>query len=208
MTSEMTRRNQTRWKLITKAKAQGNSKGKEAKSDKQDKECYACGKKWHFARDCWSRANQDRTVNEVEGAKVDSDAAKEFVCTIENIVKDVTLSQSGCEGHEDGLVMIDRRASVNVCPKWFLFLFNHTDHFDSEVRTEELQDYGKRQLWSSIGHYLRRHDFHVALAQAACSFCVGVFCVQIAGDFFCDLVVCGVDRSSFVEFLPPVNGIR
>ena len=53
------------------------------------------------------------------GAKVDSDAATEFVFTIENIVKDVSLSQSGCEGHEDGLVMIDSGASVNVCRKWF-----------------------------------------------------------------------------------------
>ena len=35
------------------------------------------------------RANQDRTVNEAEGAKVDSDAATEFVFTIENFVKDV-----------------------------------------------------------------------------------------------------------------------
>ena len=120
-------------------------------------------------------------MNEVEGAKVDSDAAKEFVCTIENIVKDVTLSQSGCEGHEDGLVMIDSGASVNVCPRFGnLFLFNQTDHFDSDVRTEELQGYGKRQLWLIIGHYLRRYDFHVALAQATCSFCVGVFCVPIA----------------------------
>ena len=57
-------------------------------------------------------------MNEVEGAKVDSDAAKEFVFTIENIVKDVSLSKCGCEGHEDGLEMIDSGASVNVCPKW------------------------------------------------------------------------------------------
>ena len=55
----------------------------------------------------------------MEGAKVDSDAAKELMFTIENAVKDVSLSQSGCEGHEDGLVMIDSGASVNVCPKWF-----------------------------------------------------------------------------------------
>ena len=61
-----------------------------------------CGKKGHFARDRWSHAHQDRTVNEVEGTKVDSDAAKEFVFTIENIVKDVSLSQGGCEVHEDG----------------------------------------------------------------------------------------------------------
>ena len=60
-----------------------------------------------------------KTVNEVEGAKADSDAAKEFVFAIENVVKDVSLSQFGCEVNEDGLVMIDSGASVNVCPKWF-----------------------------------------------------------------------------------------
>ena len=53
-------------------------------------------------------------MNEVEGAKVDSDAGKEFVFAIENVVKDFSLSQRVCEVHEDGLV-----ASVNVCPKWF-----------------------------------------------------------------------------------------
>ena len=78
-----------------------------------------CGKKGHFARDCWSQANQDRTVGEVEGAKVGSGAAEELVLNIENVVSDVGLSQSGCESHEDGLVMIDSGASVNVCPKWF-----------------------------------------------------------------------------------------
>ena len=56
-------------------------------------------------------------MNEVEGATVDSDAATEFVFTIEN--KDVGLSPSGCEVHEDGLVMIDSGASDHVCPKWF-----------------------------------------------------------------------------------------
>ena len=38
---------------------------------------------------------------------------------IENVVEDVSLSQSGCEVSEDDLVMIDCGASVNVCPKWF-----------------------------------------------------------------------------------------
>ena len=78
-------------------------------------------------------------MNEVEGAEVDSDAAKEFVFTIENVVKDVSLSQSGCGVHEDGLVMIDSGASVNICPKWFgeSLLENQTDQFNSEVRTEE-----------------------------------------------------------------------
>ena len=46
-------------------------------------------------------------MNEVEGAEVDSDRAKEIVFTIENIVKVVSLSQGGCKGHEEGVVMID-----------------------------------------------------------------------------------------------------
>ena len=54
-------------------------------------------------------------MNEVEGAKVDSAAAKEYEFTIENVVKGVSLNQSGCEVHEDGVVMIDNGASVNVC---------------------------------------------------------------------------------------------
>ena len=45
-------------------KGNGKSKGKGTKPDNQDKECYVCGKRGHFAR-----ANQDKTVNEVEGAK-------------------------------------------------------------------------------------------------------------------------------------------
>ena len=56
-------------------------------------------------------------MNEVEGAKADSDAAQEFVFAIENVVKDVSLSQCGCEVNEDGLVMVDSGASVNVFTK-------------------------------------------------------------------------------------------
>ena len=101
------------------SKSKGKSKGKGPKPGNPDKECFACGKKGHFARDCWSRTNQDRTVNEVDGAKAEPDTANEFVFAIENVVKDVILSQSGCEVSEDGLVMIDSGASVNVCPRWF-----------------------------------------------------------------------------------------
>ena len=42
---------------------------------------------------------------------------KKFVFTVENTVNDVGLSQSVCETHEDGLVMIDSGPSVSVCPK-------------------------------------------------------------------------------------------
>ena len=59
------------------------------------------------------------TAHEVEGAMVDANAAIEFVFTIESAVKDVSLSPRGCQRHEDGLVVIDSGASVNVCPKWF-----------------------------------------------------------------------------------------
>ena len=98
-----------------------------------------CGKKEHFARDCWSRANLDKIVNEVEGAKVESDAGKELVFAIENVIRDVSLSQSGCEVHQDGLVMIDSGASVNVCPKWFgnSVLGKSDWSVQPEVRTEE-----------------------------------------------------------------------
>ena len=84
-------------------------------------------------------ANQDRTAHEAAGAKVGSDASKEFVFTIENIVKDVSLSQSVCEVHEDGLVMIDSGASVNVCPKWFgeCVLEKSDESVQLRVRTEE-----------------------------------------------------------------------
>ena len=107
-------------------------------------------------------------MNEVEGAKVDSDAAKEFVSTIENIVKEVSLSQSGCEVNEDGLVMIDSGASVNVCPKWFGEPI--LQEADGSVRLRgadgrTLQDYGKRQTWLRIGKHLRQYDFHVEVTK-------------------------------------------
>ena len=48
-----------------KGKSKINSKGKSKGKPCNDKECYVCGKRGHLARDCWSRANHDKMVNEV-----------------------------------------------------------------------------------------------------------------------------------------------
>ena len=103
-------------------------------------------------------------MNEVKGAEVDSDAAKEFMYTIENIVKCVSLSQSACESHEDGVVMNDSGASVNVCPTWFGEPVPVKSDGSVRLRGADrrtLQDHGKRQIWLRIGSHLRRSDFHV-----------------------------------------------
>ena len=103
-------------------------------------------------------------MNEVEGAKVESDAGKEFVFAIENVIRDVSLSQIGCEVHQDGLLMIDSGASVNVCPKWFGNSVLEKSDGSVQPRGADgrtLQDYGKRQIWLKIGNRLRRYDFHV-----------------------------------------------
>ena len=99
-------------------------------------------------------------MDEVEGAKADSDAAEEFVFTIEKVVKDVSLSQSVCEVHEDGLVMMDSGASVNVCPKWFGEIVLENSDGSVKLRGADggtLQD----QIWSRKGYHLRQYDFHV-----------------------------------------------
>ena len=103
-------------------------------------------------------------MNEVDGAKAEPDTAKEFVFAIENVVKDVSLSQSGCEVSEDGLVMIDSGASVIVCPKWFGKSTLQKSDGSVLLRGADgmtLKDYGKRQIWLKIGHNLKWYDFHV-----------------------------------------------
>ena len=56
-------RSNSKGKGKSKGYDSSKSKGKGTKLGNQDKECYVCGKKGHIARDCWTRANQDTTVN-------------------------------------------------------------------------------------------------------------------------------------------------
>ena len=79
-----------------KGKSKSNSKDKGSGKSDNDKECYVCGKRDHFARDCWSRANHDKMVNEVEVEDPNAEPGKEYVYTIEHEVNVVNLSQSGC----------------------------------------------------------------------------------------------------------------
>ena len=53
-------------------------------------------------------------MNEVDVENVNAEPGKEHVCTIEHEINDGDLSQDGCVEREDGLVMIDSGASVNV----------------------------------------------------------------------------------------------
>ena len=74
-----------------------NSKGKGKGKPSNDKECYVCGKSGHLARDCWSRANHDKMVKEVEVEDPNAKPDEEYVYTIEHEVNVVDLSQSGFE---------------------------------------------------------------------------------------------------------------
>ena len=71
--------------------------------------------------------------------------------------------QSGCEVNEGGLV-IDSGASVNVGPKWFAE--SSLQESDGSVQLggadgRTLKECGKRQIWLNIGNNVRQYDFHV-----------------------------------------------
>ena len=118
-------------------------------------------------------------MNEVEVENANAEPGKEFVYTIEHEVNVVNLSQGGCGVNKieerktardwdpranEGLVMIDSGASVNVCPKWF----GNSKLEQSDGATclrgangKPLQEYGKRQIWLKICGQTKRYDFHV-----------------------------------------------
>ena len=80
--------------------------------------------------------------------------------TIENVISDVSLSQDGCAEREDGLVMIDSGASVNVCPKWFGKSKLQKSDDATRLRGADgrlLQEYGERQIWLKIGGTTKRY---------------------------------------------------
>ena len=80
------------------------------------------------------------------------------------MISDVTLSQDGCAEREDGLVMIDSRASVNLCPKWFGKSKLQQSDGATRLRSADgkpLQENGMRQIWLKIGGQTKRYDFHV-----------------------------------------------
>ena len=105
----------TNAKAKTKGKVKTKAKAKERSPTNKLKRA-ACTERKGTSRDCLFTSKPIQNSKRGGRCKVDSDAAKEFAFAIENIV---SLSQSGCEVHEDGLVMIDSGASVNVRPKWF-----------------------------------------------------------------------------------------
>ena len=80
-----------------KGKSKINSKGKGKGKPDSGKECYVCGKRGHLARDCWSRANHDKMVNEVEVEDLNAEPDEVCVYSIDHEVNVVDLSQSGFE---------------------------------------------------------------------------------------------------------------
>ena len=82
-----------------KGKSKINSKGKGKGKPSNDKECYVCGKKGHLARDCWSRANHDKMVNEVEVEDPNAEPDEEYVYTIDHEVNARSVTR-GAQRHD------------------------------------------------------------------------------------------------------------
>ena len=162
-----------------KAKARATAKAKSAENLTMTKNATCAEKRGHFARDCWSRANHDKIVNEIDVEDPNAEPGKEYVYTIEHEINVVNLSQSGCGVNKieerktarewdprthESLVMIDSGASVNVCPKWFgISKLEQSDGATClrGANGKPLQEYGKRQMWLNICGQTKRYDFHV-----------------------------------------------
>ena len=84
-----------------KGKSKINSKGKGKGKPSNDKECHVCGKRGHLARDCWSRANHDKMVNEMEVENSNAEPDKEYVYTIEHEVNVVNLRKQPGKGTQE-----------------------------------------------------------------------------------------------------------
>ena len=83
--------------IKARAKARSTAKAKAKENLATTKNATCAGKRSHLARDCWSRANHDKMVNEVEVEDRNAEPDEEYVYTIDHEVKVVDLSQSGCE---------------------------------------------------------------------------------------------------------------
>ena len=154
-------RAKVRAKTATKARAKAEAKVKAAENLTMTKSA-TCAEKSHFARDSWSRANHDKTVNEVEVENVNAEPQKN-VFTVRNEINDVNLSQDGCAEREDGLVMIDSEASVNVSQVVWKLKLEQSDGATClrGANGKPLQQNGKRQIWLRICGQTKRYDFHV-----------------------------------------------
>ena len=72
-------------RIATKAKAKGRTTAKaRAVENLTMTKSATCAEKGHFARDCWSRANHDKMVDEVEVENANAESGKEYVYTIEH----------------------------------------------------------------------------------------------------------------------------
>ena len=65
-------------KSKSKGKSKRKSKGKGCGKLDNDKRVLRMRKRGHFARDCWSRANHDKMVNEVEVENANAEPGKEY----------------------------------------------------------------------------------------------------------------------------------